>query len=173
MAHRSHAEWPWPRELGLVGSLHPWHPSATRRRPRGIVSGRGMRRGEKMLPILLEVPAWNLRIHSYGVMILLPCDVAVDRGSFSWTWDIPEPLTSGHPRAPLSFHVAAQFADTPLANGGATYRRSNVIKSIFVKPKREARTTISSTTYRAPCSADRALTKVTWFRRDGESPTLP
>ena len=46
---------------------------------------------------------------AYGVLILLPCDVTVSSGSFSWAWDIPEPLTSGHPRAPLSFHVAAQF----------------------------------------------------------------
>ena len=50
-------------------------------------------------------------------MILLPCDVAVNRGAFSWDWDIPEPATAGHPRAPLSFHVAAQFADAPFAKG--------------------------------------------------------
>ena len=43
---------------------------------------------------------------AYGILIPLPCDVNVDRGSFSWDWDIPEPSTSGHPRAPLSFHVA-------------------------------------------------------------------
>ena len=47
---------------------------------------------------------------AYGVLILLPCDVIVERGAFSWEWDIPEPATSGHPRAPLSFHVPAQFA---------------------------------------------------------------
>src|ERR1043166_7747596 len=50
-----------------------------------------------------------------GVMILLPCDVAVDRCSFSWSWDIPEPQTTGHPRAPLSFHVPEQFAGAPFA----------------------------------------------------------
>jgi hypothetical protein len=54
---------------------------------------------------------------AYGVMILLPCDVAVNRGAFSWDWDIPDPATAGHPRAPLSFHVAAQFADAPFAKG--------------------------------------------------------
>ena len=52
---------------------------------------------------------------AYGVMILLPCDLAVDRGAFSWDWDIPGPATAGHPRAPLSFHVAAQLADAPFA----------------------------------------------------------
>ncbi len=47
---------------------------------------------------------------AYGVTILLPCDITVERGAFSWAWDIPEPQTTGHPRAPLSFHVAAQFS---------------------------------------------------------------
>jgi hypothetical protein len=54
---------------------------------------------------------------TYGVMIPLPCDVTVERGAFSWAWDIPEPATPGHPRAPLSFHVAAQFAGAPFARG--------------------------------------------------------
>ena len=52
---------------------------------------------------------------AYGVMILLPCDIAVDRGAFSWNWEIPAPATEGHARAPLSFHVAAQFAGAPFA----------------------------------------------------------
>ena len=55
---------------------------------------------------------------AYGVLILLPCDVVVDRGSFSWAWSIPAPATSEHPRAPLSFHVLAQFAGTPFAKAG-------------------------------------------------------
>ena len=54
---------------------------------------------------------------AYGVLIPLPCDVTVDKGSFSWAWDIPEPTTSGHPRAPLSFHVPSQFAGAPFARG--------------------------------------------------------
>ena len=54
---------------------------------------------------------------TYGVMIPLPCDVTVERGTFAWVWDIPEPATPGHPRAPLSFHVAAQFAGAPFARG--------------------------------------------------------
>jgi hypothetical protein len=59
---------------------------------------------------------------AYGVSILLPCDIAVDNGAFSWNWDIPEPATAGHPRAPLSFHPAAQFPDTPFANGKAALK---------------------------------------------------
>lgn len=52
---------------------------------------------------------------AYGFMILLPCDVVVENGTFSWDWKIPAPATEGHPRAPLSFHVAAQFAGAPFA----------------------------------------------------------
>jgi hypothetical protein len=52
---------------------------------------------------------------AYGVTIPLPCDVSIENGSFSWDWDIPEPATPGHPRSPLSFHVAAQLAGAPFA----------------------------------------------------------
>jgi len=59
---------------------------------------------------------------AHGVMILLPCYVMVERGAFSWSWDIPEPATAGHPRAPLSFHPAAQFPGAPFANGRAALK---------------------------------------------------
>ena len=59
---------------------------------------------------------------AYGVMIPLPCDIRVERGAFAWDWDIPEPATAGHPRAPLSFHPAAQFPDTPFATGNAAIK---------------------------------------------------
>jgi hypothetical protein len=62
---------------------------------------------------------------AYGVMIPLPCDVSVDRGAFSWDWDIPEPATAGHPRAPLSFHVAAQVEGAPFARDGQAALKFN------------------------------------------------
>jgi len=71
---------------------------------------------------------------AYGVLILLPCDVSVDRGSFSWSWDVPEPLTAGHPRAPLSFHVPAQFADTPFASQGQAAIKFNSFWTIELEP---------------------------------------
>jgi hypothetical protein len=55
---------------------------------------------------------------AYGVMILLPCDVLVEQGAFSWDWNLPPPATAGHPRAPLSFHAAPQLAGTPFARDG-------------------------------------------------------
>ena len=62
---------------------------------------------------------------AYGFTILLPCDVTVDRGAFAWDWDIPQPATVGHPRAPLSFHVAAQFAGAPFARAGQAALKFN------------------------------------------------
>ena len=55
---------------------------------------------------------------SHGFMILLPCDVTVEAGQFSWNWPLPALAVKEHPRAPLSFHVPGQIADTPLARGG-------------------------------------------------------
>jgi hypothetical protein len=71
---------------------------------------------------------------AYGVLILLPCDITVDRGAFSWAWNIPEPSTSGHPRAPLSFHVAAQFRDTPFAKDGRAAIKFNSFWTIELEP---------------------------------------
>ena len=59
---------------------------------------------------------------AYGVMIPLPCDIRVERGAFAWDWDVPEPATAGHPRAPLSFHPPAQFPGAPFANGKAAIK---------------------------------------------------
>ncbi|MDE2277121.1 MAG: hypothetical protein KGK09_12580 [Burkholderiales bacterium] len=54
---------------------------------------------------------------THGFMVLLPCDVHVEAGRFSWDWPLPPLVLDDHPRAPLSFHVAEQIAGTPLAQG--------------------------------------------------------
>jgi hypothetical protein len=72
---------------------------------------------------------------AYGVMILLPCDVTVEQGSFSWGWDIPEPSTPGHPRAPLSFHVPAQLANTPFERDGKAAIKFNSFWTIELEPE--------------------------------------
>lgn len=59
---------------------------------------------------------------THGFMILLPCDVSVENGAFAWDWPIPDPATEGHPRAPLSFHVAEQLAGAPFADGRAALK---------------------------------------------------
>jgi hypothetical protein len=59
---------------------------------------------------------------THGFLMLLPCDVRIEKDEIAWDWDIPEPATQGHPRAPLSFHVAEQFAGAPFANGRAALK---------------------------------------------------
>ena len=54
---------------------------------------------------------------AHGFMLLLPCDVEVHHGEFSWNWPLPAPAGHGAPRAPLSFHVPEQLAGSPLAQG--------------------------------------------------------
>lgn len=70
---------------------------------------------------------------SYGFMILLPCDVRVARGAFSWDWNVPPPATENHPRAPLSFHVPAQLSGTPLAAGGLAALKFNSFWTIALE----------------------------------------
>ncbi|NLS18594.1 hypothetical protein HGP16_18730 [Rhizobium sp. P40RR-XXII] len=56
---------------------------------------------------------------THGFMILLPCDVVVKAGKFSWDWDVPIPAAKNHPRAPLSFHVPEQILGSALAKEGS------------------------------------------------------
>jgi hypothetical protein len=53
----------------------------------------------------------------HGFMMRLPCDVTVAGGRFSWDWDLPPLASKTQPHSPLSFHVAAQVAGSPLSAG--------------------------------------------------------
>lgn len=53
----------------------------------------------------------------HGFLMTLPCDVEVAGGRFSWSWNVPDLGPIMHPRAPLSFHVPDQVAQTPFADG--------------------------------------------------------
>ncbi len=58
-----------------------------------------------------------------GFVIPLPCDVQYADGVFDWDWDMPEPSLPGHPRAPISFHSAAQVS-------GAPFGQDNLVKFV-------------------------------------------
>jgi hypothetical protein len=62
---------------------------------------------------------------AHGFMMLLPCDVSVAAGQFSWDWPLPALSVSSHPRAPLSFHVPEQIAGSPLAHGAQSAVKFN------------------------------------------------
>ena len=114
-----------PRPVPARRALPDWLRSMPANAPSDI-HGRDIRTVKQCPPFVDAM--------TYGVLIPLPCDVAVDRGSFSWDWTIPEPSASGHPRAPLSFHVAAQFAGAPFANGGQAAIKFNSFWTIELPP---------------------------------------
>ena len=52
---------------------------------------------------------------SAGFLVLLPCDIRFEDGCLEWDWrELPASLPRHTPRSPLTFHVAAQLATTPL-----------------------------------------------------------
>jgi len=114
-----------PRPVAARGQLPDWL-RAMPAKAHSQLHGRDIRT-VKQCPPFIDAMA-------YGVMIPLPCDVRVDRGTFAWDWDIPEPVTAGHPRAPLSFHVAAQLADTPLSQPGLSAIKFNSFWTIELEP---------------------------------------
>ena len=71
---------------------------------------------------------------THGFMVLLPCDVKVEAGQFSWDWPLPALTVSGHPRAPLSFHVPEQIAGSPLAHGTQSAVKFNSFWTIELEP---------------------------------------
>jgi hypothetical protein len=50
---------------------------------------------------------------SAGFLILLPCDIRVEDGEFSWDWDPPGTTLTAFTRSPLAVHVADQLVGTP------------------------------------------------------------
>jgi hypothetical protein len=71
---------------------------------------------------------------THGFMLLLPCDVTVKAGQFSWNWTLPTLTVPGHPRAPLSFHVPEQLAGSPLAQGARSAVKFNSFWTVELDP---------------------------------------
>lgn len=71
---------------------------------------------------------------SHGFMLLLPCDVTVKAGQFSWNWALPALNVPGHPRAPLSFHVPEQLAGSPLAHVARSALKFNSFWTVELDP---------------------------------------
>jgi hypothetical protein len=69
-----------------------------------------------------------------GFLIPLPCDVHCNRGRFEWAWDLPDPSVPEQTRAPLNFHVAAQIAGSPLADGHRPAIKFNSFWTIELEP---------------------------------------
>ena len=97
-----------PRPIPAKAALPDWLRQMAPRAP-SAVHQRSIRT-VKQCPPFVDAMA-------HGFMVLLPCDVNVDNGQFSWDWPLPALAVHGHPRAPLSFHVPEQIAGSPLAHG--------------------------------------------------------
>ena len=71
---------------------------------------------------------------AHGFVVLLPCDVRVNSGQFSWDWPLPVLSLHNHPRAPLSFHVPEQLAGSPLAHAARSAIKFNSFWTIEIDP---------------------------------------
>ena len=98
-----------PRPIPARGALPEWL-RAMPATAYSAIHGRDIRTLKQCPPVVDAM--------TYGFMVLLPCDVVVDKGTFSWDWQILEPVTQNHPRAPLSFHTPGQLAGSPFATPG-------------------------------------------------------
>ena len=114
-----------PRPVAARGALPEW---LRRMAPRAEspVHGRSIRTVKQCPPFVDAM--------SHGFLIPLPCDVHVHDGQFSWDWPLPALGVPTHPRAPLSFHVPEQLADTPLARGPRSAIKFNSFWTIELEP---------------------------------------
>ncbi|MDP9097076.1 MAG: hypothetical protein M3N26_11100, partial [Pseudomonadota bacterium] len=71
---------------------------------------------------------------THGFVIPLACDVHVREGTLSWDWDLPLPAAGQHPRAPLSFHSAAQVEGTPFRDGSQIIVKFNSFWTVSLEP---------------------------------------
>jgi hypothetical protein len=106
-----------PRPVMARNALPEWLRAMAPRVP-SAVHGREIRTVKQCPPFVDAM--------RHGVVLVLPCDVAVAPGmKFSWDWPLPELSVQGHPRAPLSFHIPEQLAGSPLAHGARSALKFN------------------------------------------------
>lgn len=105
-----------PRPVAAREALPAWLSRMAPRVPSEL-HGRAIRT-VKQCPPFVDAMA-------HGFMILLPCDVQVHQGRFSWQWNLPAPVIASHPRSPLSFHVPAQLEGTPMHEPGRSTIKFN------------------------------------------------
>jgi len=71
---------------------------------------------------------------AHGFIIPLPCDVSVRGGTLSWDWEMPPLAASHHPRAPISFHAAAQMEGSPFRDGDQVIVKFNSFWTVALEP---------------------------------------
>ena len=114
-----------PRPIAAKAALPSWLRQMEARMP-SLVHQRSIRTVKQCPPFVDAM--------THGFVILLPCDVVVCDGRFSWDWPLPELGVSGHPRAPLSFHVPEQVMGSPLERGETSVLKFNSFWTIELDP---------------------------------------
>jgi len=114
-----------PRPRPAQAALPDWLRAMAPRQPSAL-HGRPIRTVKQCPPFVDAM--------GFGFVIGLPCDVTVDDGRFGWHWPEAQVGVPGHPRAPLSFHVAEQLAGSPLAQGGRSAIKFNSFLTIELEP---------------------------------------
>jgi len=114
-----------PRPVPAKGALPTWLQQMAPR-VHSSVHQRGIRTVKQCPPFVDAM--------THGFVILLPCDVRVEAGQFSWDWPLPGLSVRNHPRAPLSFHVPEQIAGSPLAHGRQSAVKFNSFWTIELEP---------------------------------------
>ena len=114
-----------PRPVPARAALPDWL-RAMAPRAESAVHGREIRTVKQCPPFVDAM--------RHGFMLVLPCDITVERGmKFSWHWPLPELTVQGHPTAPLSFHVPEQIAGSPLAHGAQSALKFNSFWTIALE----------------------------------------
>ena len=114
-----------PRPVAARAALPDWLREMAPRMPSAV--------HQRPIRTLKQCPPF-VDAMSHGFMLLLPCDVHVHGGQFSWDWRLPALAVSNHPRAPLSFHVPEQLAGSPLARGTQSAIKFNSFWTIELEP---------------------------------------
>ena len=115
-----------PRPVPARAALPDWLRAMPPRVP-SAVHGREIRTVKQCPPFVDAM--------RHGVVLVLPCDVTVERGMrFGWDWPLPALSVEGHPRAPLSFHVPEQIAGSPLAHGQRSALKFNSFWTVELEP---------------------------------------
>lgn len=114
-----------PRPHAAAGSLPGWLRAMPRTAPSDL-------HPEPVRTVKQCPPFVDAMTH--GFVIPLPCDVVVQGGTLSWDWDVPPLAAAHHPRAPVSFHAAAQLAGTPFQAGEQVAVKFNSFWTVTLEP---------------------------------------
>lgn len=93
-----------PRPIPAIMGLPQWFKAM----PAAAASTQGQ--AEQMT--LKKCPPF-IDAMTYGYLMLLPCDIRIEDGEFSWQFELPGGPISNYSRSPLDFHENVQATGSP------------------------------------------------------------